>query len=167
MNRDVLNDLYDYTSFTWQTYARAMRSVSQEDLNRGIEGSGWSALRQPLVHVACAWDGYLAEHAGDTFTDFDLDAITTWEAIEGIRATTRAWMRRILDEMPDADLFEKTEPASDHPEANRVTCADALLHIFLHERGHHGDISTVFSQLGVPLAGNDYLVYRFFKDRKG
>jgi uncharacterized damage-inducible protein DinB len=68
--------------------------------------------------------------------------------------------------MSDADLFHKTEPTSDHPDANRVTASDALLHIFLHERGHHGDISTVFSQLGVPLGGNDYLMYRFFKDRK-
>jgi uncharacterized damage-inducible protein DinB len=131
--------------------------------SKGPAGAG---LRQPLVHVACAWDGWLAEHAGDTFTDFDIDTINTWDAIENIRATTRAWMRRILDDMPDTDLFEKTEPASAHPDANRVTAADAFLHIFLHERGHHGDISTLFSQLGVPLGGNDYLVYRFFKDRK-
>ena len=166
MNRNDLNELFDYTTFTWQTYARAMRSVSPEDLTRPIEGSGWSALRQPLIHVACAWDGWLAGKAGDTFTDFDLDAVTTWDAIQDIRTHTRAWIRRILDNMSDHDLFDKTEPTSDHPDANQVTAADALLHIFLHERGHHGDISTLFSQIGSPLGQNDYLVYRFFKDRK-
>ena len=167
MHRDILNELFDYTTFTWETYARAMRSVTPDDLTSPIEGSGWSSLRQPLVHIACAWDGWLSEKAGETFTDFDIDAVTTWDAIQDMRRTTRTWMRRILDDMSDADLFEKTAPTWDaQPDASQSTNADVLLHLFLHERGHHGDISTLFSQIGSPLGDNDYLIYRFFKDRR-
>jgi uncharacterized damage-inducible protein DinB len=167
MNRDALNELFAYTTFTWKTYDRAVKILPTEELTRPLEGSGWSALREPLVHVASAWDGWLAKNAGETFTEFDIDTIITWDAIHDLRTQARGWMRRLLDEMTDADLFEKTKPTWDgQPDDNRSTVADVLLHILLHERGHHGDVTTLLSRAGAPIANSDYLFYQFFKSRK-
>lgn len=167
MNREALNELFDFTTFTWAAYARMMRGLTDEDLVRPIENAGWSSLREALVHLAAAWDGYLSEKAGIPFTEFDIDTIVTWEVIQSICAQSRGWMRTILDVMTDAQLFEETSPTWDaQQDASRSTVADVILHILLHERGHHGDITTLFSQLGVTVSNSDYLIYQFFKNRE-
>jgi uncharacterized damage-inducible protein DinB len=166
MNREALNELCDFTDFTWAMYERAAKKLPPDGLTTTLDGVEWTTVRQPLIHVASAWDGWLANKAGDEFVEFDLDAIQTWAGIDEVRRKTRAWLRRVLDDMSDDDLFVKTEPTSDHPDANQVTAADVLLHILLHERGHHGDISTLLTQAGSPIRDTEYLVFRFFKDRK-
>ncbi|MEX2246268.1 MAG: DinB family protein [Dehalococcoidia bacterium] len=163
MNREALNELYDYTTFTWETYARAVKPLAPEELRRPLENSGWSSLLEPLVHLAGAWDSWLSQHAGEASFEFDIDAIKTWNEVQAMRAQTRAWMRRILDGN-DTDLFEKAEtPWPDRPDGTRTTAAELILHMLLHERGHHGDISTLLSQAGITLGSNDYIVYLFFK----
>jgi uncharacterized damage-inducible protein DinB len=44
-----------------------------------------------------------------------------------------------------------------------MTKTDVLAHLLLHERGHHGDISTLFSSMGVEMPSMDYGVYLYFK----
>jgi uncharacterized damage-inducible protein DinB len=44
--------------------------------------------------------------------------------------------------------------------------ADIMTHILLHERGHHGDIGTLFHAAGAPLPDIDYMTYVFFRNRK-
>ena len=44
--------------------------------------------------------------------------------------------------------------------------ADILGHILLHERGHHGDVTTMLSQLGATPPNIDYLTYVFFRTRQ-
>lgn len=167
MNRDALNELFDFTTFTWETYARMMRGLTDADLVRPLENAGWTTLREPLVHLAAAWDGYLSEKAGQEFAEFDLDTVVTWAAVQSVRAQGRGWMRGILDDMTDAQLFEETSPTWDaQPDASRSTVSDVILHILLHERGHHGDVTTLFSRLGVAVPNSDFLVYQFFKNRR-
>lgn len=166
MNREALNELFDYTTFTWEVYHRAIVKLPPGEFTRPLENSGWKSILEPLVHLACAWDGWLSVHAGDEFFEFDVDSMSTWDQVQDMRTTTRGWTRRIL-EGTDAQLFEKAEsPYSNRPDATPITEAELIKHILLHERGHHGDISTLFSQAGHPLGGSDYLVYRFFRDRK-
>jgi uncharacterized damage-inducible protein DinB len=50
--------------------------------------------------------------------------------------------------------------------AREMTPAEIVLHLLLHERGHHGDVSTLFHALGSPLPGIDYMTYAFFRNRK-
>ena len=79
----------------------------------------------------------------------------------------RELMRRALGETSDDDLRAPTiRMWEGTPAEQMVSPAHVLGHILLHERGHHGDISTVFSQLGAEPPNVDYLVYRFFQSRK-
>jgi uncharacterized damage-inducible protein DinB len=166
MNRDALNELFDFTNFTWETYARALKKLPPETLTRKIDGSGWGSVKKPLLHIAAAWDGWLAEKAGDTFSEFPIDEIVTWDAIQELRTQTRGWIRRILDETSDAYFYEKLEPTHDGPGASLVSASTVMLHILLHERGHHGDITTTLSQAGAAIGNSDYLIYLFFKNRQ-
>jgi uncharacterized damage-inducible protein DinB len=58
----------------------------------------------------------------------------------------------------DEELFKKrTWDLEFGPE--ELSPADVLTNLLLHERGHHGDLNTLFHQLGV----KSYFVdYRFF-----
>jgi uncharacterized damage-inducible protein DinB len=60
--------------------------------------------------------------------------------------------------MPSMPIVSGGEP--------EMTPADIIVHILLHERGHHGDVSTLFSALGVQLPPIDYMTYVFFRNRK-
>ncbi|MEX2225861.1 MAG: DinB family protein [Dehalococcoidia bacterium] len=51
----------------------------------------------------------------------------------------------------------------DGPPAMQVSKADLLAHILLHERGHHGDVTSVLAQIRADPPAVDYLVYQFFK----
>jgi uncharacterized damage-inducible protein DinB len=95
------------------------------------------------------------------------DAIVTWEDVAAVRARTRGWLARVLDETPDSELTAPTQPMwQNTPAAMQVSVSDVLAHILLHERGHHGDVTTMLAQLGAQPPQTDYLVYRFFKGRE-
>ena len=166
-NRDGLLALYDYTEFTWQTYANAIGQLPPEALRRPVEGSGWPSLDKALFHIAAGWDGWLRDRAGATDAlPSDGDA-HTWDDIAAIRTRTRGWMRAVLGAATDGDLAAPTELMSPGTAAEwRATPGQVLAHILLHERGHHGDITTLIAALGGTPAASDYLVYRFFEQRK-
>jgi uncharacterized damage-inducible protein DinB len=44
-----------------------------------------------------------------------------------------------------------------------MSVADILAHLLLHERGHHGDLSTLFYHFGAELPSMDYRVYLHLK----
>ena len=48
-----------------------------------------------------------------------------------------------------------------------MSIGEMLWHVLLHERGHHGDVSTLLHQLGSEAPANDYAVYLWFKERRG
>jgi uncharacterized damage-inducible protein DinB len=167
-DRAALRDLYDYTEFTWETYRRVSATLPADALSRPVEGSEWPALRNALFHIACAWDGWLRDRLGaDDPLDATPDDISSWEDLQLHRDRTRDWLRRVIDETPDDALAAETEVmfAGTAPEMN-VSVGAVLTHILLHERGHHGDVTTLFSQLGATPPGIDYLTYLFFKKRR-
>jgi uncharacterized damage-inducible protein DinB len=168
MDRQTLDELFDYTTFTWASYANAVRTLPPHALTRPLDGSGWRDLREPLFHIAAGWDGWLCQRAGESFTEPHPEDLTTWSDLNDVRARTRAWLRRVIDETPDADLHARKpgtiggDARSDFP----ASVADVLTHILLHERGHHGDVTTLLASLGATPPNVDYLIYRWFASRR-
>jgi uncharacterized damage-inducible protein DinB len=165
MNRRTLNELFDYTAFTWASYANAVRALSPDALTHPLEHSGWATLREPLFHIAAGWDGWLCERAGESFTEPHPENVHTWSDLNDVRDRTRAWLRRVIDDTPDADLHVRRPGTIGADSEMPASVADVLTHILLHERGHHGDVTTIFARLGAEPAAVDYLVYRWFADR--
>ena len=167
-DRDALNALFDYTEFTWGAYGRAIGSLPADVIARPIEGSGWPALRNVLFHIAGGWDGWMAETLRlDAPEEVDVSTISTWEQLDGYRRKVRGWLRRIIDETAHGELKAQTRPMWQGTAAEMQTSiSDIIAHILLHERGHHGDVTTLLSQLGATPPPVDYLVYRFFKQRQ-
>ena len=164
-DRASLSGLYDYTTFTWEAYGRTVRGLPSSALAQPVPGSGWPALRNVLFHIAGGWDGWLRDRLGlDDLLDAQVEGIETWEQLQAMRQKTRGWLRRVLDETPDAEL-----PAAVPLEGSRVEMraspADIIAHILLHERGHHGDVSTLLAALGAEPPSIDYLAYMFFQQR--
>jgi len=169
IDRRSLDELYDYTTFTWATYGNALRTLPPDAIARPVAGSGWPALRDVLFHLACGWDNWLRDRLGlDDPLDATADSITSWADAQALRGRTRGWLRRVLDETSDAGMYDRIEQVGSGGDGGlRVGVVEVLSHILLHERGHHGDVTTLLSQLGAAPAASDYLVYVFFRDRAG
>jgi uncharacterized damage-inducible protein DinB len=162
-DRAALRELFDYTTFTWSAYADAMRGVSQEDFARAVDGSGWPSLRQALFHIAAAWDGWICTQSGSGETIDESYRPETWAELQAYRNRMRPLLLRIIDEMPDEQFDAPLPGVAGGP--GRPP-REVVAHILLHERGHHGDISTLLSALGVPPPKVDYLVFVFSRISK-
>jgi uncharacterized damage-inducible protein DinB len=166
MDRAALDELYDYTDFTWKSYENTVRQLPADAFTRQLDGAGWLSLRDVLFHLAVAWDEWLREQVGaDDPLDAKLEDITGWDELRAHRKKIRGWIRRIIDETSDAELSRR-QPEPKYGLSYEVSKAEMLTHMLLHERGHHGDVSTTLSRLGVEPAGSDYLVYLYFKQRR-
>lgn len=167
-DRAALNELFDFSTFTWRTYGNAARTLPPGALARPVPGSGWPALRNALFHVALSWDGWLCEKlALDEPLDAVPEAVTTWDELDAHRVKARGWLRRVIDETSDEALAAKTDLfAAGTPAETMVSPGEILAHILLHERGHHGDITTLLAALGATPPSVDYLTYLFFARRK-
>jgi uncharacterized damage-inducible protein DinB len=167
-DREALNELFDYTSFTWEAYGRSITALPPDALSRAVSGSEWPALRNVLFHLAAAWDGGMKEalHLDDPL-DATPESVATWSDLQAHREKMRGWLRRIIDETPDDELYAPTRPMwPGTPAEMQTRIADIVAHVLLHERGHHGDVTTLLSQLGATPPALDYLVYAFFKQRR-
>lgn len=163
MNREALRELFDYTTFTWASYGVAMRTLPSDAFVRPIEGSGWASLRQPLFHIAAAWDEWICERIGADPQTVESADVRTWDEMEAIRSRMRPLLRRIIDETPD-DEFNAPKPGVAGGPGRAPS--EVIAHILLHERGHHGDVTTLLSALGAEVPMSDYLVFAFFRDRQ-
>lgn len=121
-----------------------------------------------LFHIATAWDWWLAERLGiEDPLDAKEESVQSWDDLQPMRQTTRGWLRRVIDETSDEDLASATQPMwTETPASMQVSAGEVLTHILLHERGHHGDVSTAISVLGGAPPNIDYMVYVFFSRRR-
>jgi uncharacterized damage-inducible protein DinB len=165
LDRAALRELFDFTTFTWAAYGQAMRRLSPEDFTRPIDGSGWPALRNALFHIASAWDGWFCEFSGSREVIDESYKPETWEQTDAYRQRIRAMLERIIDDTPDAKLHAPWMAITPGGELE-LSPADIITHILLHERGHHGDIGTLFHAAGAPLPDIDYMTYVFLRNRK-
>jgi uncharacterized damage-inducible protein DinB len=166
-DRDALRELLDYTDFTWAAYGNAVRTLPAGALTRPVAGSGWPSLHLALFHIAAAWDGWICDRLGTPLTTPQPADVASWDHIAGIRATLRPLLRHIVEETPDDALHAPTQTMSPATPAERVeSIAGVAAHILLHERGHHGDVTTLLHAHGAQPPPVDYLVYAFFRSRR-
>lgn len=161
MNRGALRELFDFTTFTWASYRRSAPALAAELFRGDIAGSNWASLRDALFHLASGWDEWIIEQSSEPLAIVGADSVTNWDELDAVRASMRTRLRRIIDDTPD-DVFDTP---TDVGGGLRRSPREVVAHILLHERGHHGDITTLLTALGVTPHIVDYLVFVFAREQ--
>lgn len=163
MDRAAIKELYDYTGFAWDRIAATLDTLPPSQFVERVPGSGWPTLRDCFEHFVCAYDGWIngewALGLGKLMYSGP-EALQTWEQMRNYRREVRSAFMAALD-CPDEVLYAKREyRLGDVPEL--LSRADILANLVIHERGHHGDLNTLFYQLGIRSFVIDY---RYFTTR--
>lgn len=72
----------------------------------------------------------------------------TWAQIDTQRMRVQEPLRQWLETCSDAELAEQHDVNVDG-DVLRYSRGELALHLLLHERGHNGDVTTLFWQLGI------------------
>lgn len=159
MNRSDLLDLYDFTSFAWDRIREAV--PDDADLVHAAPGSGWPALRNCLGHVVLAYERWVPAIAELRTRDLPTlrdGELRTWAQLDAYRDRVRAALRAAILDPSEEELTALRDVDVDG-ETLRYSRAELVLHLLLHERGHHGDVTTLLWQLG--RGDETILEYRF------
>jgi len=161
MRRDALNELFDYTGWAWERIALVIDGLPPDQFAMPVPGSGWPSLSACFAHFVGAYDGWIngpwalglgeRQHPGD-------EALQSWPAMKQFRTRGREAFRHAID-VPNAVLYEKRAMDLGGPEPERLSRADILGNLLLHERGHHGDLNTLFHAVGVRSYIIDYRAF--------
>lgn len=165
MDRAAIEELYAYTGWAWERIERTIDALPAGAYEGATEASGWPSIAACITHFASAYDGWIngawALGLGETTYPADYPApVTSWPSMKAYRQRLRASFRLAFDQ-PDDVVFTK------HPKdyglgEESLSRADILTNLLLHERGHHGDLNTLFHQHGI----RSYIIdYRFFVTR--
>jgi uncharacterized damage-inducible protein DinB len=146
MDRAAVEELFGFTDYSWREYERAIRPLSDDVLTAPAPGSGWPALRDALAHINWGYVRWLASPAGTT--DEPVEPVRTWDELDTYRRRVRGHTREYLDSLGEDELLTPREMNVDG-ETLLYSPADIFVHVFLHERQHHGDLNTLLYQLGV------------------
>ena len=168
LSHDALDDLYDFTAFGWAMVDRTITSgMPSDDYARPAPGSGWPALADCVAHVLDSYD-YLLNRVlqRGEYDPARSKSCRTWGQAQALRVELRQQFRDILDESLEGALHEPFVHTEEGFPPETLTIADVLANLVLHERAHHGDISTLFSQLGAQPPMTDYRVYVFAKSHR-
>lgn len=154
-DRAAIEELFDYTAFTWDGVIVAIRECGVECFTKPAPGSGWPSLRDALGHILFGYDRWIAIMKGEPMRGFDAASVQTLEALNEAHVGFRDEFRSLLG-VSDDDLFRVDDIIIDG-EPIRYSRGELLAHLLLHERGHFGDLTTLFSQLGLePDMGPEY-----------
>jgi uncharacterized damage-inducible protein DinB len=163
MDKAALQDLFDYTGFAWEQLKSA---VPDDDvLVAEAPGSGWPSLRNCFGHMILAygrWVPAIVELKSRPMPNMAPDDFLTWAQMDAHRRSTRDSLLAALERWDDAALAEQHDVNVDG-EFIRYSRGELITHLLLHERGHHGDVTTLFWQLGVDA--ETQLEYRFHLGR--
>ena len=86
------------------------------------------------------------------------EPVNDWNQMRAYYLRVRESFRRALN-VPDEVLYEKRlYNLESIPE--QMSRADILANLVIHERGHHGDLNTLFHQLGIR---SYFIDFRFFR----
>lgn len=163
MNKAALQDLFAYTSWAWDEIKAAI--PNDDTLLAVAPGSGWPTLRNCLAHIVIAYDRWvpaIVDLGTRPLPEIAPSDFRTWPQIDAQRRRTRAALQSHLEAWTDADLRELHDVDVDG-EPLRYSRAELITHLLLHERGHHGDVTTLVWQLG--LESETLLEYRFHLGR--
>ena len=152
MDRAAIQQLFTFTDYSWLAHERVIRPLGDEVLMKPAPGSGWPALRDALAHINWAYVRWLADPNGTSKEP--AERVTSWDELDDYRRRVRGHAREYFDSLDDTRLTTRREMIVDG-EPLRYSPADIFMHVFLHERQHHGDVNTLLYQLGVevPVVG--------------
>jgi len=159
MDKAALQDFFAYTGWAWDEIKSAI--PDDETLRAVAPGSGWPTLRNCLSHIVLAYDRWvpaIVTLKSQPMPALAPDDFMTWSQIDAHRRRTRDALRSHLDAWTDAELSEPRVVEVDG-DPIRYSRGELIVHLLLHERGHHGDITTLFWQLG--RDSETLLEYRF------
>jgi uncharacterized damage-inducible protein DinB len=163
MDKAALRDLFAYTGWAWEQISVAIPDDAA--LRAVAPGSGWPALRNCLAHIVLAYDRWIpaiVDLETRPLPDLAPDDFLTWPQIDAHRRRTRDELQSHLEGWADADLRERHE-VDVNGEPISYSRGELITHLLLHERGHHGDVTTLLWQLG--LDSETPLEYRFHLGR--
>jgi uncharacterized damage-inducible protein DinB len=90
------------------------------------------------------------------------EAVRTLQEADAARSLARGQVDSLLGRLRSEELQEMRQFNIDG-ESMPYSYSELLTHLALHERGHHGDVTTLFYQLGI--GGDTLLDYRFHLGR--
>jgi len=159
MNREAIQELYALDDFVW---SQVKEIVSESGaLTKPAPGSGWPTLRDCLTHIIFGLDNWYAltgsQPRGDSET------VQTLAEIDDARSSLRGRIDALMAGLSDQDLHE-IRTFNIRGEKMPYSYAELLAHLALHERGHHGDMTTLFWQLGIEA--DTSFEYRFMLARE-
>ncbi|MEO6398742.1 MAG: DinB family protein [Tepidiformaceae bacterium] len=157
MDRASIEQLYDHLDFAWRQIVDVIGGAEEDLFTRPAPGSGWPTLRDCLGHIIFGYDRWLSIMANREPTGIAESAISL-AAIDSARLACRTEVKALLERLGDSGLQEMRAFSIDD-EAMPYTFGELLAHLALHERGHHGDVTTLFYQLGI--SEEMALEYRF------
>ena len=162
MNRQGIQELYAHIDYVWPQIVQIVSEGDADTLAKTAPGSGWPNLRNCLAHLLFAYERWLT-----ILTDEEQgNASETVESVAEIDSARAAFRRKIdalLAGLSDDELSSVREFAIDG-DRMPYSYAELLTHVALHERGHHGDVTTLFWQLGIEA--ETAFDYRFHLERK-
>ncbi len=154
-----MNTLIALNDYAWEQIRQAI--PSDTDLTRVAPGSGWPTLRDCLSHIVLAYDRWLpaiSELKAQNLPGISDREFATIEDVEARRLAHRNNLERMLSAWSDDELAARREVDVDG-DVMSYSRGELVAHLLLHERGHHGDVTTLFWQLG--LSTETALEYRF------
>ncbi len=162
MRKSELVQLFGYTDYVWAEFRRA---VPESHLSIVAKGSGWPTMRHCLIHMVAAYERWLpaiVDLKSRPMPEIGPMELVTWEQIDRVRSRVRTELSARLQAWSDEDLAVIREMDIDG-EMVRYSRGELIAHLMLHERGHHGDVTTLMWQLG--LGADMPIEYRFFLGR--
>ena len=169
MQREAITELFDYTGWAWERVARLIEAQPPGIYSQPVAGSGWPSIAACLSHAVFTYDIWLngpwvelklGEMSSPTQWPKPID---DWDAMKAYRERTRDSFRDALD-VPDEVLYERRFREAGAA-GELLSRADILTNLVIHERGHHGDLNTLFHQHGIPSYIIDYTFFRTLPDQ--
>ena len=154
MDRASLGELANYLDFAWGDIRASVTAAGDDVLSREAPGSGWPALRDCLGHVLFGYDHWLGV-LRERPLSFDQKSLLTYADLDAQRSQLVGELREFLAANSDQELRQMR----DHMIRGQTlpyTRGELVAHMLLHERGHHGDVTTLLYQLGIDQPALDY-----------
>ena len=171
MKRDAITELFDYTGWAWERFERVIDALPESTYASPVAGSGWPSIAACMTHFVAAYDGWINHEFGGlnmgqtTYPGAFPEPVNSWPDMKSYYGRCRDSFRGAMA-LPDDDFYaKKTYHLLDNAgdPAEELSPADILANLVIHERGHHGDLNTLFHQLGV----RSFIVdFRYFTTRR-
>ncbi len=169
MQRDAITELFEYTGWAWERIARRVEALPPAIYSQPVAGSGWPSIAACMSHAVATYDSWL----NGPWLELQLGEmsypaewpkpIDDWSAMKAYRERTRNSFLRALD-VPD-DILHERRFRETGATGELLSRADILTNLVIHERGHHGDLNTLFHQHGIHGYLVDYTLFRTLPDQ--